>query len=541
MATVIDELIVRLGLDPRNFTKGQKQAAAELAKTRAELRKLGQEGQQELDKIGEAIGGLRRGALAFTSALLGAGGLITFATKITQVDAALGRFTRSTGENAERVSIWGNTIQRMGGDAGAFQNTLGGLIGQFEQFAATGQSSLIPFLRGLGVQLTTDTGKMRSFEDVLLDLTKRVSSMRPAQAQWWLRSMGIDDGTINAMLKGEAALRRMLREQEKVQAVSKEQTDRAEALASAWDTAAQSAINLGRHVLNGLTPHMVTALEATQNWIAKSKVAFDQLLKWVESGTWEQTWDSFKSRAADEWGKFLQSIKDRSLIQIVPGSPLDKLFKHEQAQRELAEQQRKGGATLPHPTRGAPVKPGAGTMSPGVRQLADDIFQNVPGLSRVTSAQDAFHANRPGSAHNDGRAFDFTVKDPSKSAEAAAAVRAYLREKGIDAYVQDEYKNRSPGSTGGHIHLHFRNKDDAAAYGAGGWPRVLPTPAPAGAGVSPGGGPTTNDNRQSSATQITIQNVAINTQATDADGIARDLVGAVRRQAMVAHAQSGMA
>lgn len=103
-------------------------------------------------------------------------------------------------------------------------------------------------------------------------------------------------------------------------------------------------------------------------------------------------------------------------------------------------------------TGGVTVKAGAGTVTPELMNIARGIQNRFPGFNRITAGEDEFHRGRH-SAHNDGRAFDFTISDVSKHAEAAEAARAQLAALGIKGRVIDEYANPSRGATGGHIHV----------------------------------------------------------------------------------------
>jgi hypothetical protein len=79
------------------------------------------------------------------------------------------------------------------------------------------------------------------------------------------------------------------------------------------------------------------------------------------------------------------------------------------------------------------------------------MLPQVPGFYRVTAENDTYH---PGSdVHGQGKAIDFTLRDPSRSSEAADNLRRQLSKAGIRARVIDEYNNPSPRATGGHIHV----------------------------------------------------------------------------------------
>ena len=58
-------------------------------------------------------------------------------------------------------------------------------------------------------------GKMRPFSDILLDLADRFSNMDPARANFFGRALGLDQGTINLLLQGRKAVEGMLAQQKK--------------------------------------------------------------------------------------------------------------------------------------------------------------------------------------------------------------------------------------------------------------------------------------------------------------------------------------
>lgn len=141
--------------------------------------------------------------------------------------------------------------------------------------------------------------------------------------------------------------------------------------------------------------------------------------------------------------------------------------------------------------------------------LASALQDRIPGLDRFTAINDAYHSGRP-SAHNRGLALDFTVKNRAQAAEIAQQVRQHLRGMGVNATVLDEYSHPSPFSTGGHIHVQFATPADAARYAGMGGRR--------GALSAVGGGGTTSIQNTTNVGTVVVQ-----TQATDAQGIAQEI------------------
>lgn len=74
------------------------------------------------------------------------------------------------------------------------------------------------------------------------------------------------------------------------------------------------------------------------------------------------------------------------------------------------------------------------------------------GLSRFTAFNDSYHKGTT-SKHATGNAFDFTLEDASKSAQAVSQLESLAKRYGFVVRVLDEYRNPSKRATGGHIHV----------------------------------------------------------------------------------------
>jgi hypothetical protein len=89
-----------------------------------------------------------------------------------------------------------------------------------------------------------------------------------------------------------------------------------------------------------------------------------------------------------------------------------------------------------------------GEASPKLYALAQRIQRDLGSDLIHFSAFNDTYQRGPNSLHSQGRALDFTIKDPAKSAEIAAMIRSM---PGV-AKVLDEYTNPSSRATAPHIH-----------------------------------------------------------------------------------------
>jgi hypothetical protein len=126
------------------------------------------------------------------------------------------------------------------------------------------------------------------------------------------------------------------------------------------------------------------------------------------------------------------------------------------------------GTVMMDPRNGTGQAFGGGTTSPAVLAAAQSFTKGglAGGVDRFTAFNDHFHAGT-GSKHASGLAGDLTIKDASKSAEAAEQMRQQFRSAGLTEAmfkVIDEYKSPSGRSTGGHLHYQFNSQEAAERY-----------------------------------------------------------------------------
>lgn len=114
-ATIVDALLVTLGLDVSGFMKGQKQTGEALKKTRDDATRTAKELDAQGKKAAQFFGQIRDGILGVTAAALGASGIKSFIDKTTASGVAVGQLARNLGMGVEELSAWEGAIRRLGG------------------------------------------------------------------------------------------------------------------------------------------------------------------------------------------------------------------------------------------------------------------------------------------------------------------------------------------------------------------------------------------------------------------------------------------
>lgn len=254
MPTIIDSLIVTLGLDDKKFKDGSAQVNKSLKQTGVEAentgKKLGGAGKEGAKGFSEANQSLSK----FLAVMAGAAIVKKFVTDIVQSNAEIYRFSRNLGQNARDISAWGNAVEITGGDAKAFQGTLTMLSRSQTELQMTGQSNLLPYFSRFNVAMMDMNGNARKGTDILMDFADATKGMDRTSRYNTFLAMGIDTGTANAMLEGRASLEALVAKQKEHGALTDQQALKAEGTRRSMTEAAMTARAFKNELGDGLTP-----------------------------------------------------------------------------------------------------------------------------------------------------------------------------------------------------------------------------------------------------------------------------------------------
>lgn len=258
------------GLKPNTDTSGLQKLGAEtqlaesaLREADATARRVGDSMSQALKKPGEAMQGTARliesvkGFLGgFIAPLAGAvaiggmfGNFISQGTQLSALSSKLGRDVRE-------IDAWGAAVEQAGGSAAAFQSTLASFDKGLRSAAVSGGGGNLEMLYLLGIRATDARGKLRSLTDILPDLAKRIEGMSNARSRTILEKMGLDDGTIMLLQKGGKAVEDLMRDMRDF-AFTKRDTDAADAFSGAMSGLKRAGQSVANVLFRELVPIVV--------------------------------------------------------------------------------------------------------------------------------------------------------------------------------------------------------------------------------------------------------------------------------------------
>lgn len=283
MATVIDALIVTLGLDPTEFTKGQKAAGAAFVKTREEAVKSSKQIEDAGKKAADGIKKIAVEALALFALFTGARSVKSFVDDLTSADAALGRFGHNLSEAPQTISAWQKAAERAGGSAQTAAATISKLSESLLDLRVNGKALPDAFYQlqaAAGMNIQTDRGPA-AYMDSIAAALQRLNAIDPAKAAFLAHGMGVDDATLSIMERYGAATNKYI-ESLKGLGPTAEEAKQAQEFQERWIASTQTLQNVFERAFRTIEPGLMRILEKMDAWVNANKdMINDQVVEYM--------------------------------------------------------------------------------------------------------------------------------------------------------------------------------------------------------------------------------------------------------------------
>ncbi len=273
MATIVDSLLVELGLDASKFTKGQKEAATSLVKMKDEALRHSKEIEGSNRAVAETFSKVRNEVLALFAALLGARGVKEFISNINEANAAVGRFAGNIGESPQTVAAWGMAVERMGGSAQDAAGSINAMAKALFDLHTNGKALPESLYRLSGLthtKIDTEHGVTKFMNDIATS-AQILARTDMAQAHFLLTGAGIDDATANTMIKYGAGMSAYVDSLSRGLAPTNQAIKAAQDLNEQFARAQQEVTSLGNVIATQLDPELSKMLDQFSRWIEDNK------------------------------------------------------------------------------------------------------------------------------------------------------------------------------------------------------------------------------------------------------------------------------
>lgn len=144
----------------------------------------------------------------------------TFTAYTAEADA-LGKLADAMNMNIESLHAWSEAAARSGGSSEAFQQSLQALNSQLVRTGITGQSRAKGILEGVGID-AGEIGRTRDALSVMQDLAAQAETMSKAEFLGLGQSLGLDSGTIMLLQQGREAVKDQILAQKELGVYTKE-------------------------------------------------------------------------------------------------------------------------------------------------------------------------------------------------------------------------------------------------------------------------------------------------------------------------------
>jgi hypothetical protein len=578
VATIIDSLTVMLGLDSSKFKKGMGEANNEL-----------KDAEKQTQKTQAAVSNLAKEFGSFLAITLGATGIGELVIKLTQTNAQLALMSSNLATSTQTLQAWSNASEQLGGDAKSTQGTFSLLSKSITEMQVTGQTAILPYLRALGVTLADASGAARPLDDVLLDLADRFSSMDRPTASNLGAAMGIDSGTLNLLLEGRKAVEMMIEKQKALALVNKQLADQSLRIRSEWTLMTQKGIGLANDALSkiyswfeklgkffdehsdaiiafitslsvalmiALLPSIIAVTRAAWGmaaaflanpltWVvvgitalsAAIALLYEDYKKWSEGG---------KSLFDWSWlGKSVTFVKDEFDALVKSMEKLWGWFTKLSGVQWLRQKFGIGMARITGDTEAGARIEGISAPAPGGASLPRGLRNFNPGNLNFAGQTGAskeggpggrfavFHSMAEGMAALN-RQLDLYAGRGVNTIEKIVKTYAPASENNVGAYISALAKVTGRGATdtlGPADRSNLIRGIVEHENGRGAWDTVQ---------MAMGGSARTASSSRTVNSDVSIGQITVVTQATDAKGITRDIGGALRNYGLTFQADTGL-
>jgi hypothetical protein len=221
MASILDTFLILFESNADEVDKGSKQAEKSTKSLNDSLKST----DGAIKGVGEGFVGLIAGAAGALTAALSVGAVVSSVMAAADTNDKLNDFTERLGLNIEEVNAWGDAVALNGGTAEGFQGTIDSLTESLNMFAVKGTSRNAAFFKELGVEMVDAKGKARDVMEVLPELADAFQGLTRQESSGMGRKLGLDQGTIALLQQGRREVEAQIARQKELGTVTKEDAE----------------------------------------------------------------------------------------------------------------------------------------------------------------------------------------------------------------------------------------------------------------------------------------------------------------------------
>jgi hypothetical protein len=204
------------------------------------------------------IGGMLKSFAGPVVAAVGVGKLMS--SYLTQADA-LGKFSRVIGESVTKIDAWSQATKMSGGSAESFKNSLSALTKSITEVAVLGSGRAKVAFEALGISAKDSSGNVKKGTDVLLELAEISETMDKSEFMGFAKRLGLDQGTIHLLQTGKKAVEDVVKAKEGL-SFNDEDVKTAEEFNDSWYTLNKSFLKFASVIFTSVLPAITWLMDS---------------------------------------------------------------------------------------------------------------------------------------------------------------------------------------------------------------------------------------------------------------------------------------
>ena len=263
---ILDTFFLLFESDASKLDKGLDDSRRKAKQATEEIKKTDDAAYQLGERIGVAIrqlGGLVAGYLAVR----------TLADSFWQATQAADKLDETAGRldvPIETLSAYGDAVKIAGGTTEGFVSSIESLNNNLAMLEVTGKSRAAPFLKQLGIDMESAANKGKTAVELLPQIAAGLDKMGKQEGAALARKLGLDAGTIMLLQMGEREMSDLIRRQKELGVVTKEQGETAAKFNDTMDDT--------RHAFRSLWLDIGMAVLPALTWVVQK---FQDLALWA--------------------------------------------------------------------------------------------------------------------------------------------------------------------------------------------------------------------------------------------------------------------
>lgn len=258
MSGLLDTWLTVFQSDVSSIVKGNKEADQSADALIKKLKDTDKVASETGNSFKGMIADAAKGIAALVAVQASVGGVFSAAENIMAIDQT----AQALGESIENVDAFGKAAVAMGGDAQGARDSLTDMAEKIGEALSDTESGAAKAFAALKIGLKDSHGNAKTAVSGILDLAGAVEGLSRSEAVFKIKELGITDNrTVEMVIKGRKALEEMLARQKEQGVLTKENAEQAKQFTFAWGNLTNAFGATGNTITSFLMPIFTKVIE----------------------------------------------------------------------------------------------------------------------------------------------------------------------------------------------------------------------------------------------------------------------------------------